>query len=81
LPVADLVREAGITGRVLIVDETRRSGGVGEGVLAALVDAGFVGSVRRVSAADTFIPLGHAAKHVLVSEEMIEAAAHSLLGG
>ena len=81
LPVADLVREAGITGRVLIVDETRRSGGVGEGVLAALVDAGFVGSVRRVAAADTFIPLGHAAKHVLVSEEMIEAGAHSLLGG
>jgi 2-oxoisovalerate dehydrogenase E1 component len=80
LPIADLVREAGATERVLIVDETRRSGGVGEGVLAALVDAGFVGAVRRVSAVDTFIPLGHAAKHVLVSEEMIEQAAASLLG-
>jgi 2-oxoisovalerate dehydrogenase E1 component len=80
LPTADLVREAGATGRVLIVDETRRSGGVGEGVLAALVDAGYVGAVQRVSAVDTFIPLGHAAKHVLVSEEMIEQAAGSLVG-
>jgi 2-oxoisovalerate dehydrogenase E1 component len=80
LPAADLVREAGATGRVLIVDETRRSGGVGEGVLAALVDAGYVGAVRRVSAIDSYIPLGNAAKHLLVSEEMIEQGAHSLLG-
>jgi 2-oxoisovalerate dehydrogenase E1 component len=80
LPTADLVREATATGRVLVVDETRRSGGVGEGVVAALVDAGYVGAVRRVFAADTFIPLGHAAAHVLVSEEMIEQAAASLLG-
>ena len=80
LPTADIVREASATGRVLIVDETRRSGGVGEGVLAALVDAGYVGAVRRVFATDTFIPLGHAAAHVLVSEEMIEQAAASLLG-
>jgi 2-oxoisovalerate dehydrogenase E1 component len=80
LPAADLVREAGATGRVLIVDETRRSGGVGEGVLAALVDAGYVGAVQRVASADSFVPLGHAAKHVLVSEEAIEQAARSLLG-
>jgi 2-oxoisovalerate dehydrogenase E1 component len=80
LPTADLVREAGVTGRVLVVDETRRSGGVGEGVLAALVDAGYVGAVRRVSAVDSFIPLGNAAKHLLVSEEMIEQGANSLLG-
>ncbi len=39
LPVADILREAEATGRVLIVDETRRSGGVSEGVLGALVDA------------------------------------------
>jgi 2-oxoisovalerate dehydrogenase E1 component len=80
LPAADVVREAGATGRVLIVDETRRSGGVGEGVLAALVDAGYVGAVRRVSAVDSYIPLGNAAKHLLVSEEMIHEGAHSLLG-
>ncbi len=80
LPAVDIVREATTTGRVLIVDETRRSGGVGEGVLATLVDAGYVGSARRVASADSYIPLGAAAKHVLVSEEMIEEGARSLLG-
>ena len=43
LPVDDLLREARATGNVLVVDETRRSGGVAEGVLAALVDDGFIG--------------------------------------
>lgn len=79
LPTADLVREAGVTGRVLIVDETRRSGGVGEGVLAALVDGAFVGSVRRVAAADAPVPLGPAAQHVLVGEDAITQGAHTLL--
>ncbi|GAA1791995.1 thiamine pyrophosphate-dependent enzyme [Luedemannella flava] len=79
LPVADIVRESAATGRVLIVDETRRSGGVGEGVLAALVDAGYQGSARRVSAVDSFIPLGAAAQHLLVSEEAVMAGARDLL--
>ncbi|WP_155373313.1 thiamine pyrophosphate-dependent enzyme [Catellatospora vulcania] len=79
LPLADIVREAGATGRVLVVDETRRSGGVGEGVLAALVDAGYVGLARRVAAVDTFLPLGPAADHVLVGEDAIERAARALL--
>ena len=43
LPAADILREAEATGRVLIVDETRRSGGVSEGIVTALVDAGFDG--------------------------------------
>ncbi|GLY01670.1 transketolase C-terminal domain-containing protein [Actinoplanes sp. NBRC 101535] len=79
LPAADLVREASATGRVLIVDETRRSGGVGEGVLAALVDGAFVGSVRRVAAADSPVPLGPAAQQVLVGEDAITQGAHTLL--
>lgn len=79
LPVPDIVREASATGRVLIVDETRRSGGVGEGVLAALVDAGFVGAVRRVAAVDSFVPLGPAARHVLVTEDAITQGARALL--
>ena len=79
LPAADLVREAAATGRVLIVDETRRSGGVGEGVLAALVDGGFVGSARRIASADSPIPLGPAAEHVLVREDAITQGAHALL--
>ncbi|MGA3488135.1 transketolase C-terminal domain-containing protein [Micromonosporaceae bacterium DT55] len=79
LPVADLIREAAVTGRVLVVDETRRSGGVGEGVLAALVDAGYVGAARRVAAVDGFVPLGPAARAMLISEETITQGARTLL--
>jgi 2-oxoisovalerate dehydrogenase E1 component len=64
--------------RVLVVDETRRTGGVSEGVLAALADGGFAGPVARVASADSFVPLGEAARHVLVSEEEIEKAAAAL---
>ncbi|MFI5911587.1 transketolase C-terminal domain-containing protein [Dactylosporangium sp. NPDC051541] len=79
LPVGDIIKHASDTGRVLIVDETRRSGGVGEGVIAALVDGGYVGVARRVAAVDSFVPLGPAANHVLVSEEQIIQGARSLL--
>jgi 2-oxoisovalerate dehydrogenase E1 component len=80
LPVDDLVREAHDVGRVLIVDETRRSGGVSEGVIAALIDRGFGGPIARVAAVDSFVPLGAAANHVLVSEAEIERAALALAG-
>ncbi|WP_425413565.1 transketolase C-terminal domain-containing protein [Micromonospora rhizosphaerae] len=79
LPVADIVREASATGRVLVVDETRRSGGVGEGVIAALVDGGYVGAARRVAGVDSFVPLGPAARQVLVTEEAITQGARTLL--
>jgi 2-oxoisovalerate dehydrogenase E1 component len=78
LPVADILREAQATGRVLVVDETRRTGGVSEAVLTALVDAGFTGAVRRVASQDSFIPLGDAALHVLLSEQEIEQTALEL---
>lgn len=79
LPVDDLLRESRATGRVLVVDETRRSGGVSEGVLAALVDAGFEGRMARVASKDSFIPLGDAAKLMLLSEAEIDAAIDRLL--
>lgn len=79
LPLADIMREASATGRVLVVDETRRSGGVGEGVLAVLVDAGYVGAVRRIAAVDSYVPLGPAAGYVLISEEQVMQGARSLL--
>ena len=78
-PVDDLLREARATGRVLVVDETRRTGGVSEGVVTALVDAGFRGAVRRVTSADSFVPLGKAAELVLVSEGDVERAAGDLV--
>lgn len=79
LPDADLIRHAEATGRVLVADETRRSGGVSESVCAALVDAGFTGALARVTSADGFVPLGPAAATVLLSEAEIEAAADRLL--
>ncbi|TQF75193.1 MFS transporter [Rhodococcus spelaei] len=79
LPVEDLLREAGATGRLLVADETRRSGGVAEGVLAALVDGGFGGVMGRVASEDSFVPLGGAARLVLLSEESTVAAAVDLV--
>ncbi|KUI28302.1 MFS transporter [Mycobacterium sp. IS-1496] len=78
LPVEDMLREAQATGRVLIVDETRETGGVGEGVLAELLAHGYTGRVDRVAGRDSFIPLGDAALQVLLSEDTIEAAAIKL---
>jgi 2-oxoisovalerate dehydrogenase E1 component len=78
LPIADLLREAAATDRVLVVDETRATGGVSEGVITALVDAGYTGQLARVAATDSFIPLGDAANHVLLSEAAIEKAAQDL---
>jgi 2-oxoisovalerate dehydrogenase E1 component len=80
LPVSDIVREAQATGRVLVVDETRRSGGVSEGLVTALIDGGFEGRIARVTSQDSFIPLGEAANHVLLQEPEIEAAARALVG-
>ena len=75
MPIDEVLTHARDVGRVLVVDETRVSGGVGEGVVAGLVDAGFTGPLRRVAAADSFIPLGDAANLVLVSvDEIVEAA-------
>ena len=65
---------------VLVVDETRRSGGVSEGVVAALVDGGYDGRLARVTSADSFIPLGPAAETVLLGEDDIVNAVRNLLG-
>ena len=80
LPLEEVLREATATGRTLVVDETRRTGGVGEGIVAELVDAGYAGRLARVSSKDSFVPLGDAARHVLLSEAEIESAAVRLLG-
>ena len=56
---------------MLVVDETRRSGGVGEGIVAALVERGVDVTIDRIAAADSFVPLGAAANLVLVSEDQI----------
>jgi 2-oxoisovalerate dehydrogenase E1 component len=78
LPVTDLLREANVTGHVLVADETRRSGGVAEHVIATLIDNDYTGRIARVSSEDSFIPLGDAALHVLLDEGTIERAAVAL---
>lgn len=80
LPAEDIVAEAGRTGRVLVVDETRHDGGVGEGIVTCLVEADFRGPLRRVSSLNSFVPLGTAAQHVLLGEDEIEQAALAVAG-
>jgi 2-oxoisovalerate dehydrogenase E1 component len=80
LPSADLLREAEATGHVLIVDETRQSGGVSEAVCAALIDNQFAGRVARVNSQDSFVPLGPSAQAVLLSEDAICEEALRVLG-
>jgi 2-oxoisovalerate dehydrogenase E1 component len=79
LPWDDIRLAAARSGRVLVVDETRHSGGVGEGVIAALVESGYRGRLARVTSKDSYIPLGAAANHVLLGEHDIAGAARALL--
>ncbi|WP_040692037.1 thiamine pyrophosphate-dependent enzyme [Nocardia vinacea] len=79
LPLDDLLDHARATGRVLIADETRHTGGVSESLCTALIDAGFNGPVTRVTSEDSFIPLGPAATTVLLDESRIESAATKLV--
>ncbi|WP_372481304.1 thiamine pyrophosphate-dependent enzyme [Mycolicibacterium lacusdiani] len=79
LPVRDILSEAEATGRVLVVDETRESGGVSEGVVTTLIDHGYAGGLARVASRDSFIPLGDAALEVLLSEDTITDAAIKLV--
>jgi 2-oxoisovalerate dehydrogenase E1 component len=79
LPLEDLLHHARATGRVLVADETRRTGGISEPIVTALVDAGFDGHLARVTSEDSFVPLGPAADTVLLDEDKIEAAAGKLL--
>jgi len=65
--------------RVLVVDEGRRSSGVGEGITTTIVEAGLGDKpLRRIVGADTFTPLAGAAFLVLPSEAEIVAMAAEL---
>jgi len=79
LPMAELAAAAASFHRVLVVDETRASGGVGEGIVAGLVESGYAGALSRVASADSYVPLGPASEHVLLTEGQILAAARALL--
>jgi 2-oxoisovalerate dehydrogenase E1 component len=74
LPVTDLIKRVQGRERVLIVDETRHSGGVAESVVATLVDHNFPGQIQRLNSEDSIIPLGPAANTVLLNEDQIFTA-------
>jgi 2-oxoisovalerate dehydrogenase E1 component len=79
LPVAALVEAAAEFKSVLVVDETRMSGGVSEAVVTALVESGYAGRLARVASADSYVPLGPAAATVLLGEAEIVTAAVGLV--
>ncbi|HKY90279.1 MAG TPA: thiamine pyrophosphate-dependent enzyme [Nevskiaceae bacterium] len=76
--VFDAVRECR---RILIVDECRRSGSVSEELMCALAERQVAPErVARITAEDSFIPLGIAATCTLPSKDGIVAAASRLCG-
>jgi len=79
LPVEAMQAHARATGRVLVVDECRRTGGVAEGVMAAIAESCPDVRLSRVAGDDTYIPLGAAANLVLVQEDDIEASIRAAL--
>jgi 2-oxoisovalerate dehydrogenase E1 component len=80
LNAAQIAEHAGACARILIVDEGRRSAGIAEGVMTALVEAGLGHKpIARVVGEDTFTPLASAANLVLPSDASITAAGLALL--
>lgn len=78
---AEICRHAAACRHILIVDEGRRSAGVGEGIYTALVEGGLGAlPIRRVVGADTYTPLAGAAAFVLPNDAEVLAAASCLLG-
>ncbi len=74
-----IVAQAKTAKRIIVLDEGRKSAGVGEGVITAIVEGGLgAAPLRRVVGADTFTPLAGAALLVLPGEADVVAAAHGL---
>jgi 2-oxoisovalerate dehydrogenase E1 component len=72
-----VLRHARDVGRVLVVDEGRRTGGLSEAILATLTSR--LGAdppvIARYAGEDVYIPLGTAWTHVLPSEDGVVARA------
>jgi 2-oxoisovalerate dehydrogenase E1 component len=74
-----IAKQASSAKRVIVVDEGRKSAGVGEGVITAIVEGGLGHlPLRRVVGADTFTPLAGAAFLVLPGDDDIVNAAAEL---
>ncbi|NQY63871.1 MAG: MFS transporter [Alteromonadaceae bacterium] len=75
-----IIEQASQCKNILIVDECRQTGSISEALFAMLVEANLAKSISRITAKDSFIPLGAAANHVLPSVEGIVNAAKELIG-
>lgn len=64
-------------GKILIVDECRKSGSLSEKLMTILTEAGRGDAISRITAEDCFIPLGPAAELVLPSKASILDAARA----
>ncbi len=81
LPWLQMHEHAAATGKVLVVDECRRSGGGPSPlIVCGLLEENPQLQVRRIAAEDTYIPLGPAANLVLVQTEDVLVAARQLVG-
>ncbi|MDW4549321.1 thiamine pyrophosphate-dependent enzyme [Defluviimonas sp. D31] len=80
LPADALVDAVKGAGRILIVDETRHSGGVAEALMALFAERGDV-PVARLTAEDSFIATGPAYAATMPSADSIFDAAMALIGG
>lgn len=76
--IAEHAREIG---RVLVVDEGRETGGIGEQIITALNEAAPGSVMRRIAGDDSYIPLGDAANRVLLQDEDVVVAGREMLGG
>jgi 2-oxoisovalerate dehydrogenase E1 component len=75
-----IARHAREVGKLLVVDEGRRTGGLSEEIFTALEEHAPGVTKRRVVGADSYVPLGAAANLVLVGEtEILDAAAAMLV--
>ncbi|HYD36949.1 MAG TPA: thiamine pyrophosphate-dependent enzyme, partial [Allosphingosinicella sp.] len=68
-------------GRVLIVDECRRTGSQSEALMALFAERAPAIEARRITAEDSFIPLGRAATLTLPSRDSIVASALEMVRG
>ena len=85
MDIKTICDEASKTGRVLIVDEGRKTGGVSEALVAEFMETypetsdGLLPRIVRYCGDDTFIPLGPSWEHVLPSEDGIVQRAIDLV--
>ena len=76
---AFIAAEAKTARRIVVLDEGRKSAGVGEGIITAILEGGCGATpLRRVVGVDSFTPLAGAAQFVLPGEADVVAAAQAL---